>query len=381
MATIHIDASRALAPEPTGVNVYAFEIIDHLVRIVPESDKIILYAYGDSRDAAAKIFPNLPKNCEWKFLNWPPRFLWTQLRLAYAWACADTHDAVFFAPAHVAPFFSPRNTVVTIHDVAYDLLPDAYSFFERWFAHKMTLRMVARSRAILVPSNETRTQLIARYSAALEKITVIPLALPCALKKNSENILERISEKNSATEMLARYKITQPYILFVGRIEYKKGIDFLLEAFALLPANAEVQLVLVGKPGVGYEKIASAITSTPSIRALGFVPAFDVRVLYAHASAYALPSRYEGFGMNILEAFEYRCPLVATRAGSIPEVAGGAALYADTPAEFADALGRVLTDTVLAEKMKDAGSERIKEFGWDKNVKELLTIFYRGLTV
>jgi hypothetical protein len=104
---IHIDASRALDPQPTGVNIYAQEIIGHLVSL-DSGDEIILYAPAWSRGREKIVFPEL-KNVTWKFLSWPPKFLWTQICLAFAWARADKRDAVFFcACTRCTIFFSEK---------------------------------------------------------------------------------------------------------------------------------------------------------------------------------------------------------------------------------------------------------------------------------
>lgn len=356
---VHIDASRALELQPTGVNVYAKEIIEHLVEAAPDA-QFVLYAPAWCALRAAEIFP-AAHNVQWKFLWWPPKFLWTQICLAWVWMWAPKTDAVFFAPAHVAPFFSPRNLIVTIHDVAFEFLPDAFSWRERLFARVMTRMNARAARAILTPSQETKKQLVARYNISPEKIFVTPFALPCVQKKNGA----------ATSEILSR--VQQPFILFVGRIEHKKGIDFLLDVAARMP---QVQFVLVGKPGIGYEKLAPMIAAQKNVCAVGFVSDETVSALYSAAAAYALPSRYEGFGINILEAFSHGVPLVATRAGSIPEVAGAAAQYADTPEEFTAALSYVLQDQALREKMIAAGFARLTDFTWEKTANKTLMVLF-----
>ncbi len=353
---IHIDASRALDPQPTGVNIYAQEIIDHLASVAA-GDEIILYAPEWSLGREKIVFPEL-KNVTWKFLSWPPKFLWTQICLALAWARAEKSNAVFFAPAHVAPFFSPRNLVVTIHDVAFEFLPEAFSVRERLFARLMTRMNARTAKKIIVPSNETKKQLVQILKIATEKIFVTPFALPCSTRVHTE----------------ATPTSRPPFILSVGRIEYKKGVDILIRAFDELRVRGhEIELVLVGKPGVGYEQIKKNIAASPYkkyIHELGFVSDAELAGLYGAARALALPTRYEGFGFNFLEGMARGVPVVGMNRGSVGEVVGDGALIAETENEFSKMLADVISNEDLRLSLVIRGAERVKNFSWDTTAVE-----------
>lgn len=360
---IHIDASRALDPQPTGVNIYAQEIIDHLVSL-NSGDEIILYAPAWNQGREKVIFPEL-KNVTWKFLRWPPKFLWTQFCLAFAWARADKRDAVFFAPAHVAPLFSPRNLVVVIHDIAFEFLPEAFTWYERFFARVMTRMNAHVAKKIIVPSNETKQQLISYLKIAAEKIFVISFALPCSTLVHAE----------------ASPVSRPPFILSVGRIEYKKGIDILIRAFDTLRAHgSEIELVLVGKPGIGYEQIKKNIEASPFrkyIHELGFVSDAELAGLYGAARVLALPTRYEGFGFNFLEGMARGIPVVGMNRGSVGEVVGDGALVAATENEFSKMLDDVISNEDLRLSLVIRGTERVKNFSWDKAAAETRKVLTR----
>lgn len=370
---IHIDASRALDERPTGVNVYAQEIIDHLIAADPD-DEFVLYAPHWLRPRVSVVFPQMDgSRAQWKFLNWPPKFLWTQLCLAWAWSIADKTNAVFFAPAHVAPFFSPRNLVVTIHDVAFEMLPDAFSKYERLFARFMTRMNASAARAIIVPSEETRQQLITRYKIPAEKITVTHFALPCFVQtRASDADAQRVKEK---------YKLTKPFVLSIGRIEYKKGADIAVRAIEAIRSQGQhVELVLVGKPGIGYDAIKNQIDGSEDrdhIHELGFVDARDIPALYRAATVFALPTRYEGFGFNFLEAMHQGAPVVGMANGSVPEIAGDAAALAKTEVEFQELLVSVLIDSALRQQLVQRGFERMKAFDWKQTAAQTLDILMK----
>ena len=357
---IHIDASRALDPQPTGVNIYAQEIIDHLTR-ANSGDEFILYAPSWSAGREKKVFPEL-KNVTWKFLRWPPKFLWTQICLAFVWARADKKDAVFFAPAHVAPLFSPKNLVVVIHDIAFEFLPEAFSARERLFARVMT-RMNARvAKKIIVPSSETKKQLVEILQIEPEKIFVTPFALPCSTLVHAQAL--PISRP--------------PFILSVGRIEYKKGIDILIRAFDVLRARgSEIELVLVGKPGIGYEQIKKNIDASPfrkHIHELGFVSDEMLAGLYGAARALALPTRYEGFGFNFLEGMARGVPVVGMNRGSVGEVVGDGAAIAIDEQEFTELLDRTIQNEMFRENLIERGIRRLQLFTWERTARLTLDI-------
>lgn len=369
---IHIDASRALNPQPTGVNVYAQEIIEHLVAELRGDDEMILYAPQWLESRVGVVFPELGGRVTWKFLKWPPKFLWTQVCLGWAWLCASRRDrdAVFFAPAHVAPLVSPRNLVVTIHDLAFELLPDAFSWHERIFARLLTRMNAAAARAIIVPSEETKIQLITRYNSKAEKIFVTLYALPRGVSAPATDA--------DAAAVKQKFNVSRPFVLFVGRIEFKKGCDILVRAFEAVRARGtDVDLVLVGKPGTGYDPIKNQITVSPEknrIHELGFVTNDDVAALYRAASVFALPTRYEGFGFIFLEAMHHGVPVVGMATGSVPEVAGDAALLARTEIEFQESLITAVADITLRQELIQRGFARVKNFDWKRAAKLTMTI-------
>lgn len=355
-----MDASRALSREPTGVNRFAKEFIDHVPSAMPDA-RFILYAPAWLAAEASRVFPELAKNCSWRFLRWPPRILWTQVCLAFAWRKEERNGKrdIFFAPAHVPPYFMPRRTIAMVHDAAHKHVRQAYSFFEQIFANMMIHRIVARATHIVAPSRATHDDLIIFFCVAQEKISVIPLAPTCrALSHPSAETIVETKKK---------FLLPKQFILHVGRIEYKKGIDRLVSAFEKLPANYE--LVLAGSRGQGYSVIKKIISASPArerICELGYVSDRELVALYSAAHVYALASRYEGFGFNPLEAMFHGVPVVAWSVGSVPEVVGDAALLACDEASFARALKIACEDEKMRSSLIENGNERVRNFSWEK---------------
>ncbi len=363
---VHIDASRALDAQPTGVNVYAREIIEHLVA---GGGEFVLYAPNYAAHRIAEVFPQLvaTDRVTWKILRWPPKFLWTQACLAWAWARASKKDAVFFSPAHVAPFFSPQNSVVVIHDIAFEFLPEAFSWRERMFARVMTRINAVRARKIIVPSVETQSQLVARYKISVEKIVVTPFALP------------RGAQQQTSTGAQTP-PFSHPFILAVGRVEYKKGSDILIRAFEHMREQGHaVDLVFAGAHGVGFEKILAQVSRSEfiqDIHLLGFTSPEVLENLYRHARVLALPTRYEGFGFNFLEGMARGLPVVGFAHGSVAEVAGDGAALAHDEEEFFALLARATTDENFRGALITSGYARAALFSWKHTAELTRAVLY-----
>ena len=162
-----------------------------------------------------------------------------------------------------------------------------------------------------------------------------------------------------------------PYFLYVGNVKPHKNLGRLLEGFAALAPEVPHDLVLVGRRR-GF------LTADPDVagraeglgervRFTGFLEAGELRRVVAGAAALALPSLYEGFGLPALEAMACGRPVLAARAGALPEVCGDAALYCDPrdPADIAAGLRRLAEDAALANRLSAAGRERAGRFSWD----------------
>lgn len=168
----------------------------------------------------------------------------------------------------------------------------------------------------------------------------------------------------------------EPYILFVGTSERRKGVDVLIAALNRLKSrHPRLTLVLTGARGDAVDG-----TEPISVRELGFVDDRALITLYRHASVFAFPSRYEGFGLPVLEAMAHGIPVVTTNTTALPEAAGDAALYVppDDTAALADAIERILLDEDLAASLRARGIARAQEMSWAKTADATLAVLERA---
>ena len=143
--------------------------------------------------------------------------------------------------------------------------------------------------------------------------------------------------------------------------------------------DKKISLVVIGKKGWQYEEILAApgkFAVKDRIKFLDFVPDEDLPAFYHNAICYVLPSLYEGFGLPILEAMQYGCPVITSNVSSLPEAGGEAAMYFDPTSvdDIAHKIDKVAGDKGLREEMKKKGFVHIKKFSWKKSAEKVLSI-------
>jgi glycosyltransferase involved in cell wall biosynthesis len=259
------------------------------------------------------------------------------------------------------PLVSPMPTVVTIHD----LLPLHYPatllapWRKRAFYHHQ-LAAARRARHILTDSEHVRRDVIARLHIADTQVTAVPLGV------STEPILALPAAKE------------QPYILHVGGDYFNKNLDTLREAYTRLRAGGRTthHLHLVGGRAAAMDKAGSAVDAG-DVRHFTGLRAAELAAQYRGAALFAFPSIDEGFGLPPLEAMAYGVPVVAARAGALPEVLGDAACFVDSldVAGWAAAMDAILRDPCLAGRLRDAGWERASHFPWSRTAEQTLAIY------
>ncbi|MFH1896590.1 MAG: glycosyltransferase family 1 protein [bacterium] len=317
---------------------------------------------------------------------------------------------------HFAQFNMPllyfRPFTVTIHDM---ILHD-YPIKKGGWKNKMLYPVkrlgylvifwwAARlSRAIVVPSEDAKKDLVTRLGIAPKKVTVTTEGFDKELRITNY-------ELSIGKKILARYGVKKPYLLFVGSMYPHKNLERLVEAFALMSdvgcqmsdvrgesgrssalgrLSSDIKLVLVGKESYFSKRLRQKVESMglknrvffPGEKApQGYVPDEDLPTFYQNAAAFVFPSLKEGFGIPPLEAMAFGVPVAASNASCVPEVCGRAALYFDpkNPSDMAEKISRLLQDKDLQKKLVAAGQENVKKFSWQKMAEQTLEVIQEVL--
>jgi glycosyltransferase involved in cell wall biosynthesis len=260
-----------------------------------------------------------------------------------------------------------RPFVVTIHDMIPELLPEFRD--DRSGLVRAKRRLAEAAARIVCVSETTRNDVARLYGLDPARIDIVGSG-------PSDSVRYRPS-------LGAPALAPGSFVLFVGRRGGYKNFAAAAGALAgIMAERPELRLVCVGGGALQRAELAPFEEQGCAERVHHVAPADEeLAWYYAHAQAFVFPSRYEGFGIPVLEAFVNRCPAVLSTGGSLPEIGGEAALYFDpeSPGELRSALERVMDDAALRLRLGAAGEERAKAFSWERSVAALKKSYLRAV--
>lgn len=362
---IGIDGNEANVKEKVGVGRYAFELLRQFKEA--PSSKLQFQIYLKDKPLA-----DLPEEIDWwQYRVVGPRKFWTQIGLPFNLFFHQTRPDVFFTPAHYAPRFSPCPRVISIMDLSFLRYPEMFKKSDLYQLKNWTAYSIKKAVKILTISEASKNDIIKYYHVPEEKVRVTYPGTNMA--HNTEHITLNTIKK--------KYGIEGDYILSVGTLQPRKNFVKLIQSLSILVSEyPNITLVIVGKKGWLYEEILAAPKKfgvEDKVKFLDFVPDEDLPALYQNAKCFVLVSLYEGFGLPVLEAMKYGCPVLASNVSSLPEVVGEAGILVDpeNTEEIADRLLRVLRlPREEREKMIEKGFVQVKKFSWEKCAQETLSV-------
>lgn len=260
---------------------------------------------------------------------------------------------------------SKAKYAVTIHDLTAWKLPDALPSMYGRYNRATISRSVKVADLILCPSDSIRKEVIEHFNLPEKTVRTAWNAdphLPKIPAERQEDLYRRLQKKLG---------LKKPYVLFVGTLERRKNITTLVEAFARVIGNFDLQCVLVGKRGYGFSEIEASIKNQAcSDRYIltGFVTDEELALLYGRAEVFAYPSRYEGFGIPLVEAMNFGLPIVASRIPASEEVAADSALFYDDPLDSGALAGKMmeaLGSSALKAQLGSRGKQMAEKFSWE----------------
>jgi glycosyltransferase involved in cell wall biosynthesis len=290
-------------------------------------------------------------------------------------------DLVHF-PQYNVPILYRGKFVVTIHDLIKSEFAGKSAstkgplvYWTKQIGYELAVRVAARfSRKIIVPTNVIKEKISKNLNVLPEKIQVTyEAADEKFFEWGEKNFL-----KHEIDEVLAKYYIRRPFIIYVGNSYPYKNLNRLVDALKVLPKD--LNLVNPCSRSVFYERLTTyAKEQDLADRVIlpGFVPDDDLAILYRAAEAYVFPSLSEGFGIPALEAMASKLPVACSDIPVFHEVCGDNAIYFDPrdTADMASKIGQLINDSKLKERMVREGLERAHQFSWRKMAAQTLQIY------
>ncbi len=280
---------------------------------------------------------------------------------------------------YTAPPFCPVPVVVTIHDLAFEHLPQTFTRRGAWQL-KLTVRRTARRAARIATVSEfSRQDILMTYRLPPEKVVVT---------YNGVNSSFSPSPSRSDESVLIRqkYGITRPFILAVGSLQPRKNLVRLIRAYSQLrttyPEFGE-QLVIVGRKLWLHDDIFKEVQEqrwSKDVILTGYVPEEDLPALYRAAKVFAYPSFFEGFGLPVVEAMACGTPVVTSNLSSLPEITGDAAILIDPFEEQTLVAGLycAVTDESLRYRLREEGLLQAQRFTWRATAEKTLRLYHES---
>lgn len=370
---IGIDGNEANVVQRVGVNTYAFELIKNLAKLSGEpKNDVSLIVYLKEQP-----LPDLPKETQnFKYKIIPGRGAWILTKLTLDLFFGKPKPDIFFSPSHYIPIFSSVPRVCSIMDLGYLKYTGQFRKKDFWQLKYWSAISIFISKAIIAISESTKDDIVRHYPNSAGKIYVTPLSYD----KNKFNM--SISD-NDVRRVKKTYSIVTNYVLYLGTLKPSKNIEGLIEAFAsinLKSQNSNLKLVIAGKKGWMFESIYKKVDELglkDKVVFTGFVPEENKPALIKGASVFVLPSFWEGFGLDALNAMACGVPVVASNVGSIPEVVGDAGVLVDPNRieSIAQGIAKVLSMPKSDyNSMVKKGLTQADKFSWEKTAKKTLQI-------
>lgn len=221
-------------------------------------------------------------------------------------------------------------------------------------------RVLRPAAGLIAVSEQSKADAVRYMRLPPEKIEVIHHGVGDRFFEVEQAEIDRVQ---------TRYQITRPYLFFLSTIEPRKNVDRLIDAYMSLTHSTRqgFDLVLAGPSGWKSRHTLARLQELPhGVRYIGYVPEADLPALTAGAATFVYPSLYEGFGLPVAQAMACGVPVITSNTGSMPEVAGGAALLVDpySTSEIRDAMEHLLSSPTLQSQLSLAGRTVSQQYRW-----------------
>ena len=302
-----------------------------------------------------------------------PQTPWVSIPLGFPWALLR-HRINFYHATVVPPPFSPVPYVFTMHDVAPFVRPGFYPASVRRSLSRLIARGLRRAERIICISEHTRQATAERFGVSEDKMVVIHHGVSDEFRPTPE--------PEARARVQRDLGVSDPYMLYLGKLEKRKNIVRLVKAFSRFRRESatDLKLVLAGKRTWALPELDETVTSLKlkdHVVELGYIPQTTIPPLLSAAACFVFPSLWEGFGLPVLEAMACGAPVITSDVSCMPEIAGEAALLVnpESTEEIAHAMYRVSHDVTLRQSMVQKGLVRATEFTWHRAAQRTVEVY------
>ncbi|MDQ7024340.1 MAG: glycosyltransferase family 1 protein [Anaerolineae bacterium] len=363
--------SSQIGYRSAGIHNVIHQLLAHLPQVAPD-DWHFTAMVGSKNQAT---YPNMSmKHAALDTESPTKRIIWEQGIQPFQLADYDLYHAMAF----VAPLFLHKPMVVTVYDLTFMRYPQRLSSARRLYLRMFTEITCKRAKRITAISHSTKQDLVDLLNIPAEKIDVTHLAY------------DRDTIRPLAAETIVAFKqqkgLPDRFWFYLGTLEPRKNLVMLINAYAKLPENERLPLVLAGGKGWMTDAIFEAVERHglgDKISFTGFIPTAEMALWYNSAEVFVYPSLFEGFGLPILEAMACGTPVITSNVSSLPEVAEGAGLCLP-PHEvslWADALQRTYHDATWREEASEKGLHKAQQFDWANTAQATVNSYRRALEI
>jgi glycosyltransferase involved in cell wall biosynthesis len=367
---IAVNARFLLKGKLEGIGWFTHEIMRRVVNMHPEHQFVFFF---DRPFDTSFLYA---KNVEAVVLNPPARhpFLWW---IWFEWAiprALKKHQADIFISTD--GFLSLRTqipTLLVMHDLAFEHFPEHLPLKFRWYLRRFSPKFAKRANRIIAVSEYTRNDIVSTYGIESSKVDVI---------FNGANAHYRPLNFDEKTEIRAKYAEGAEYFVFAGALHPRKNVVNLLEAFTIFKKKqrSNMKLLIIGRYAWNAGEIEAKISNHPfkeDVIRYDYMQVEELSKVIGAAYGLVFVSLFEGFGIPVLEALKCRIPVIASDATSIPEVAGEAALYANTRdvQDIAEKMCLFYKDEHRRNQLINACDAQAAKFDWDRSAEQ----FYESI--
>ncbi len=364
--------ARYLQNTHSGIETYILNLLLNLKKI----DKINEYLLFFGRNKPVPdIISEIDFDCDISSMhtgNQLKKALWEHLYLPNA--IKRKGIDIFHEPFFVAPVFKKCPTIITIYDLAFLRVPDAYNLRNKLYFKLFLEKSIISSDAIIAISNSTKEDIISVFPQSKNKVFVV--------YPGRDEDFRKVDDKERLNKVKDVYNIRGEFLLSVSLLSPRKNIINLIRAFKIFRSRSRLneKLVIVGRKGWLWKDIFKEVSSSgldDDIIFCGHIPKDHLIALYGASKAFIYPSFYEGFGLPIIEAMSCAVPVIASKSSSMPEACGDAAILVDpyNAGDLADAMENLCSDPSLQDALIKKGLRQVEKFSWVDTAEKTLKLY------